>query len=107
MNADGGVALDKPPADPLAGDLGWDWMQALKLALKAAKSQDEVTRIGGHKRVNDALADPATPDKVKREITAMLADAFAKFTDGGWPVVEPVSDEDELRIVGEEKLAAG
>lgn len=92
----------------LDGELGWHWMQALTKLLQRAQSLDYVENLGGHKRVADALADPATPDQVKREITALLAEAYKRFAEPEEELLqEPEPDPDpELAVVGE-RYAAG
>ena len=88
-------APPEPPSDPLDPEFDWQFMKALRIALRDAKSQDEVTHIGGHRRVADSLANKATPDNIKREITAMLAEAFGRFAppDDGTEAHEPETED--------------
>ena len=97
----------RAPSDPLDLPLGHEWLVALKRALDCTASTAEVTAIGGHASVNDALSRPDTPPKVKQQITEMLADAYAKHAK-----IEadnaPENDPDGgPRIAGEAYVGAG
>jgi recombination protein RecT len=97
----------RAPSDPLDLPLGHEWLVALKRALDCTASAAEVTAIGGHASVNDALSRADTPPKVKQQITEMLADAYAKHAK-----IEadnaPENDPDGgPRIAGEAYVGAG
>ena len=88
---------ERAPADPLDGPLGYEWLVALKKKLAGAADLAAVEAIGGHHRVNDALADTATPPKVKQQITELLADAYAKHAETTTDAADPdAADEPEL-----------
>ena len=63
------------------------------------KHRQEVVEVGNKPSVGDAIRD--APDRFKRDIDAILADAFERFP------AEPGDDLDEIAIKGEEHLAAG
>jgi hypothetical protein len=58
-----------------------------------------VVEIGNKPSVGDAIA--TAPDWAQREISAILAENYARFPE------EPGDDLDEVVIAGEENLAAG
>ena len=87
--------------DPLDEPDGRRWMDNLTQLLANAQSQDEVVEIAGHASVGSATAK--APEAVKRRLTEILANAYARFA-------EPdLSDEalGEIQIEGQAKLAAG
>ena len=85
--------------DPLDEQDGRQWLLNLHVALVNAQSQDEVVAIGGHASVGHATA--SAPEHVKRRVSELLANAFARFAPDG------DADLDEVVIAGEAKLAAG
>jgi hypothetical protein len=58
-----------------------------------------VVEIGNKPSVGDAIA--TAPDWAQREISAILAENFARFP------AEPADDLDEVVIAGEDKILAG
>jgi phage recombination protein Bet len=92
---------DNPPAEkPQRTDEQWEvWVAKLRAACAVLKHRQEVVEIGGKDSVRDAIRD--APDQFKRDISAILAEAFERFP------AEPVDDLDEVVIEGQEKLAAG
>jgi hypothetical protein len=99
----GPVYEAEPDAEygPLDEPDGRKWLLNLDVALANAQSQDEVVAIGGHASVNHVTADPNAPAHVKRRVSELLANAYARFA--------PDADADtgEIAIAGEEKVAAG
>jgi len=92
---------DTPPAEkPQRTDEQWEaWIDKLRAACAVLKHRQEVVEIGGKDSVRDAIRD--APDRFKRDISAILAEAFERFP------AEPGDDLDEVAIAGEAKLAAG
>ena len=81
-------------------DEQWEvWVAKLRAACAVMKHRQEVVEIGNKPSVGDAIRD--APDRFKRDIDAILAEAFERFP------AEPGDDLDEVAIAGEEKLAAG
>jgi hypothetical protein len=102
--------------DVLDGDLGYDWLVALKKRLAGAGDLNAVTAIGGHVRVNDAISRDDTPPKVKQQITELLADAYAKFTEATPDDADAANEPDTIdanhpdggpKIAGEQYAGAG
>ena len=89
--ADPVVYEDAP--DPLDETDGRQWLLNLDVALANAQSQDEVVAIGGHASVGHATA--SAPEHVKRRVSELLAQAFARFAPDG------DADLDEVVIKGE------
>ena len=75
------------------------WVAKLQAACAVLKRRQEVVEIGNKPSVGDAIRD--APDRFKRDISAILAEAFERFP------AEPGDDLDEVVIKGEEHLAAG
>jgi hypothetical protein len=96
---------DDPPAEkPQRTDEQWEaWVAKLRAACAVLKRRQEVVEIGGKDSVRDAIRD--APDRFKRDISAILADAFARFPPDETEAVD--DDLDELVIAGEHNLAAG
>jgi hypothetical protein len=92
---------DTPPAEkPQRTDEQWRvWIDKLRAACAVLKHRQEVVEIGNKPSVGDAIA--TAPDWARREISAILAENFARFP------AEPGDDLDEVVIEGQEKLAAG
>jgi hypothetical protein len=92
---------DTPPAEkPQRTDEQWHvWIDKLRAACAVLKHRQEVVEIGNKPSVGDAIA--TAPDWARREISAILAENFARFP------AEPGDDLDEIVIEGQEKLAAG
>jgi phage recombination protein Bet len=86
--------------DPLEETNGAKWLRNLGVLLANAQSQSEVVEIGGHRRVRDATRD--APLDVKRRISELLANAYARF-----PEEPEAGDLPEVEIVGESKVMAG
>ena len=82
--------------DPLDETDGRKWLLHLDVALANAQSQDEVVAIGGHASVGHATAN--APEYVKRRVSELLANAFARFAPDG------DADLDEVVIAGEHNL---
>ena len=81
-------------------DEQWEvWVAKLRAACAVMKHRQEVVEIGNKPSVGDAIRD--APDRFKRDIDAILAEAFERFP------AEPGDDLDEVVITGEAKLAAG
>jgi len=88
--------------DPLDEPDGGKWLRNLDTLLANAQTQEEVIEIGGHRTVGKATAE--APDAIKRRISELLANAYARFPDDGASASE---DLEEVQITGAEKLAAG
>jgi ERF superfamily len=69
--AEGPHPLDEPD--------GRRWMDNLTQLLANAQSQDEVVEIAGHASVGNATAK--APEAVKRRLTEILANAYARFAE--------------------------
>ena len=95
------VVYDAEPVEkPQRTDEQWEvWVAKLRAACAVMKHRQEVVEIGNKPSVGDAIRD--APDRFKRDIDAILAEAFERFP------AEPGDDLDEVVIAGEEKLAAG
>jgi hypothetical protein len=89
------------PADkPQRTDEQWQaWIDKLRAACAVLKRRQEVVEIGNKPSVGDAIA--TAPDWAQREISAILAENFARFP------AEPGDDLDEVVIVGEDKIMSG
>ena len=91
---------DESTAQPQRTDEQWRiFLDKLRAAVAVLHHRSEVVEIGGRATVGDALA--AGPEWVQREISSILAEAYARFP------AEPGDDLDEVVIAGEEKLASG
>jgi hypothetical protein len=92
---------DADPAEkPQRTDEQWRvWIDKLRAACAVLLHRQEVVEIGNKPSVGDAIA--TAPDWAQREISAILAENFARFP------AEPGDDLDEVVIKGEEHLAAG
>jgi hypothetical protein len=92
---------DAEPAErPRRTDEQWEvWVAKLQAACAVLKHRQEVVEIGNKPSVRDAIRD--APDRFKRDISAILAEAFERFP------AEPGDDLDEVVIAGEEKVGAG
>ena len=98
--ADPEVYDAEPAEKPQRTDEQWEaWIAKLRAACAVLKRRQEVVEIGGKDSVRDAIRD--APDRFKRDISAILAEAFERFP------AEPGDDLDEVVIKGEEHLAAG
>jgi hypothetical protein len=97
----GPAEYDAEPAEkPQRTDEQWEvWVAKLRAACAVLKHRQEVVEIGGKDSVRDAIRD--APDRFKRDISAILAEAFERFP------AEPGDDLDEVAIKGEEKMGAG
>jgi hypothetical protein len=97
----GPVEYDADPAEkPQRTDEQWRvWIDKLRAACATLKHRQEVVEIGNKQSVGDAIA--TAPDWAQREISAILAENYARFP------AEPGDDLDEVVIAGEAKLAAG
>jgi hypothetical protein len=90
----------KPTEQPQRTDEQWRvWIDKLRAACAVLLHRQEVVEIGGKDSVRDAIA--TAPDWARREISAILAENFARFP------AEPGDDLDEVVIAGEANLAAG
>jgi ERF superfamily len=91
---------DESTAQSQRTDEQWEvWVAKLRAACAVMKHRQEVVEIGNKPSVGDAIRD--APDRFKRDIDAILAEAFERFP------TEPGDDLDEVEIKGQEKLAAG
>ena len=92
---------DNPTTEkPQRTDEQWQaWIDKLRAACAVLAHRQEVVEIGNKPSVGDAIRD--APDRFKRDISAILAEAFERFP------AEPGDDLDEVVIAGEAKLAAG
>jgi phage recombination protein Bet len=95
------MVYDAEPAEkPQRTDEQWRvWIDKLRAACAVLKHRQEVVEIGNKPSVGDAIA--TAPDWAQREISAILAENYARFP------AEPGDDLDEVAIKGEEHLAAG
>jgi len=95
------TVYDAEPAEkPQRTDEQWRaWIDKLRAACAVLKRRQEVVEIGNKPSVGDAIA--TAPDWAQREISAILAENYARFPE------EPSDDLDEVVIAGEEHLAAG
>ena len=92
--------VDEPAEQPQRTDEQWEvWVAKLRAACAVLKRRQEVVEIGNKPSVGDAIRD--APDQFKRDISAILAEAFERFP------AEPGDDLDEVVIAGEHNLAAG
>jgi hypothetical protein len=90
----------KPTEQPQRTDEQWQaWIDKLRAACAVLKRRQEVVEIGNKPSVGDAIA--TAPDWAQREISAILAENFARFP------AEPADDLDEVVIAGEDKILAG
>ena len=90
----------KPELDLLGEQDGRKWLLNLDILLANAQTQAEVVEIGGHSSVGMATAK--APEPIKRRISELLANAYARF-----PAEEPTEELPEIEIAGEDKVAAG
>jgi len=89
-----------PAEKPQRTDEQWRvWIDKLRAACGILKHRQEVVEIGNKPSVGDAIA--TAPDWAQREISAILAENYARFPE------EPGDDLDEVAIAGEANLAAG
>jgi hypothetical protein len=89
-----------PNEKPERTEAAWRiFLDKLRAAVAVLHHRSEVVEIGGRATVGDALA--AGPEWVQREISSILAEAYARFP------AEPGDDLDEVEIAGEEKVGAG
>lgn len=95
------IVYDAEPAEkPQRTDEQWRvWIDKLRAACATLKHRQEVVEIGNKQSVGDAIA--TAPDWAQREISAILAENYARFP------AEPGDDLDEVAIAGERHLAAG
>jgi hypothetical protein len=75
------------------------WIDKLRAACATLKHRQEVVEIGNKQSVGDAIA--TAPEWAQREISAILAENYARFP------AEPGDDLDEVVINGAEKMGAG
>jgi len=84
------------------------WLDKLRAACAVLRTRDEVVEVASKATVGDALA--TGPGWVQREISAILAENYARFPEVEEPE-EPVDDFPgdlpDVEIKGEEKLLAG
>jgi len=99
-------------AKPERTDEQWRvWLEKMRAAVAVLRTRDEVVEVGNKATVGDALA--SGPGWVKREISAILAENYARFgeADDGTEAAEPEDDFPgdlpDLEIAGAEKMAAG
>jgi len=95
------TVYDAEPAEkPQRTDEQWRaWIDKLRAACATLKHRQEVVEIGNKPSVGDAIA--TAPDWARREISAILAENYARFPE------EPGDDLDEVVIAGQEKMEAG
>jgi hypothetical protein len=92
---------DAEPAEkPQRTDEQWRvWIDKLRAACATLKHRQEVVEIGNKQSVGDAIA--TAPEWAQREISAILAENYARFP------AEPGDDLDEVVFNGAEKMGAG
>jgi hypothetical protein len=89
-----------PNEKPERTEAAWRiFLDKLRAAVAVLHHRSEVVEIGGRATVGDALA--AGPEWVQREISSILAEAYARFP------AEPADDLDDVVIAGEDKILAG
>jgi hypothetical protein len=89
-----------PNEKPERTEAAWRiFLDKLRAAVTVLHHRSEVVEIGGRATVGDALA--AGPEWVQREISSILAEAYARFP------AEPGDDLDDVVIAGEDKILAG
>jgi hypothetical protein len=93
-------AYEAPRAAPAARtDEQWRaWLDKLRAACDILGNRDQVVAIGERATVGEALA--TGPEWVQAEISAILAEAYAR-----WP--EEPDDLPEVEIAGADKVGAG
>jgi len=95
------TVYDAEPAEkPQRTDEQWRaWIDKLRAACATLKHRQEVVEIGNKPSVGDAIA--TAPDWARREISAILAENYARFG------ADLEDDIGEVQIAGEEKVGAG
>ena len=91
--------MSQPKSRSAPTSNGEAWIDKLRAACAVLRRRQEVVEIGNKDSVGDAIG--TAPDLFKREISAILAETFARFP------AEPGDDLDEVVIAGEHNLAAG
>jgi hypothetical protein len=82
------------------------WLDKLRAACTVLRSRDEVVEVGSKSTVGDALA--TGPAFVQREISAILAESYARFPEAdAEPEDDFPGDLPDLEIAGAEKMASG
>lgn len=84
------------------------WLAKLRAACTVLRTRDEVVEVAGKSTVGDALA--TGPGFVQREISAILAESYARFPEADEAEPEEVDDFPglpDVEIKGAEKLMAG
>ena len=85
--------------EPERTDEQWHvWVDKLRAACAVLYRRAEVVELGNRPSVGKAIA--TGPDWVRRDVSAILAENYARFPE------EP-DDLDEIHIVGEEKIMSG
>jgi phage recombination protein Bet len=93
-----------PNEKPERTEAAWRiFLDKLRAAVTVLHHRSEVVEIGGRATVGDALA--AGPEWVQREISSILAEAFARLPADETEAVD--DDLDEVVIAGEDKILAG
>jgi len=100
---------EKPKAfDPRnRSDEQWHaWLDKLKQACAVLRRRSEVEEVASRSTVGDAIA--AGPDWVQKEISAILAENYARLVQQDDPFADPSDNgEDAPEIVGEANVMAG
>jgi hypothetical protein len=82
------------------------WLDKLRAACTVLRSRDEVVEVGSKSTVGDALA--TGPAFVQREISAILAESYARFPEAdAEPSDDFPGDLPDLEIAGADKMASG
>jgi hypothetical protein len=94
-------AYEAPRAAPAAPtDEQWRvWLDKLRAACDVLRSRTEVVQVGERETVGEALA--TGPEWVQAEISAILAEHYARFPE------EPEDDLPDVEIAGADKVGAG
>ena len=83
-------------------DAQWKaWLAKTSAAMDVLRSRQEVVEVGERESVRNAMADG--PEWLRRDLSALLAEHYARFPEDP----EPGEELPDLEIIGEEKLAAG
>ena len=81
------------------------WVEKLRAACAVLYTRQDVIEIGNRPSVGDAIA--TAPDWVRRDVSAILAENYARFPEPEETAVDDDPFAPGLAVHGEEKLAAG
>ena len=97
---------ERPASPKQYTDAQWkDWLAKTAAAMDVLRSRQEVVEVGERESVRNAMADG--PEWLRRDLSALLAEHYARFRD---PDETPVDDDPfapGLIVHGEEKVGAG